>query len=103
MVAPKPGEPLLLYIAATVDAVSMVLVVERPEPCQHQEPEAEEAPGSLPQEAPQEPKAEEAPAPKLCDRANTIAEPQLPEVDLGPINQEATESQLLGAHSNSRG
>jgi hypothetical protein len=28
MVAPEPGEPLLLYIAATVEAVSMALVIE---------------------------------------------------------------------------
>jgi hypothetical protein len=32
MVAPKPGEPLLLYIAATSEAVSMVLVGKRPGP-----------------------------------------------------------------------
>jgi hypothetical protein len=32
MVAPKPGKPLLLYIAATSEAVSMVLVAERPNP-----------------------------------------------------------------------
>jgi hypothetical protein len=31
MVAPEPGEPLPLYIAATSEAVSMVLVVERPD------------------------------------------------------------------------
>jgi hypothetical protein len=30
----------VLYIATTVEAVSTVLVVERPEPRQHQEPEA---------------------------------------------------------------
>jgi dsDNA-binding SOS-regulon protein len=46
MVAPEPSEPLLLYIAATTDAVSMVLVAERPEPHQHQEPKAEEVAGS---------------------------------------------------------
>jgi hypothetical protein len=28
MVAPEPGEPLLLYITATAEAVSMVLVTE---------------------------------------------------------------------------
>jgi hypothetical protein len=28
MVAPEPGEPLLLYIAAIVEAMSMVLVIE---------------------------------------------------------------------------
>jgi hypothetical protein len=32
MVAPEPGEPLLLYIAAILEAVSMVLVAERPDP-----------------------------------------------------------------------
>jgi hypothetical protein len=32
MVAPKSGEPLLLYIAATSEAVSMVLIAERPDP-----------------------------------------------------------------------
>jgi hypothetical protein len=37
MVAPEPGEPLLLYIVATTEAVSMVLVVEQPEPPQPQE------------------------------------------------------------------
>jgi hypothetical protein len=37
MVAPGPGEPLLLYVAATAEAISMVLVVERPGPPQPQE------------------------------------------------------------------
>jgi dsDNA-binding SOS-regulon protein len=32
MVAPEPSEPLMLYIAATSEAVSMVLVAERPDP-----------------------------------------------------------------------
>jgi hypothetical protein len=32
MVAPEPGEPLLLYITATSEAVSMVLVAERLDP-----------------------------------------------------------------------
>jgi dsDNA-binding SOS-regulon protein len=31
VVAPEPGEPLRLYIAATSEAVSMVLVAERPD------------------------------------------------------------------------
>jgi hypothetical protein len=38
MVAPEPGEPLYLYIAAVAEAVSMVLVVERATP-EGQEPE----------------------------------------------------------------
>jgi hypothetical protein len=32
MVAPEPGEHLLLYIAAKAEVVSMVLVTERPKP-----------------------------------------------------------------------
>jgi hypothetical protein len=32
LVAPEPGELLYLYIAATVEAVSMVLVIERTAP-----------------------------------------------------------------------
>jgi hypothetical protein len=32
MVAPEPGEALLLYIVATSEAMSMVLVAERPDP-----------------------------------------------------------------------
>jgi hypothetical protein len=32
MVFPEPGEPLLLYIMATSEAVSMVLVIERSDP-----------------------------------------------------------------------
>jgi hypothetical protein len=32
MVAPEPNEPLLLYITATSEAVSMVLVTERLDP-----------------------------------------------------------------------
>jgi hypothetical protein len=34
MVALEPGEPLLLYIMATTEVMSMVLVAERPEPKQ---------------------------------------------------------------------
>jgi dsDNA-binding SOS-regulon protein len=37
MVALEPREPLMLYIAATAEAVSMILVTERPEPPQPQE------------------------------------------------------------------
>jgi hypothetical protein len=40
MVAPKPGEPLLLCIVATAEAVSMVLVAELSEPPQPQETKA---------------------------------------------------------------
>jgi hypothetical protein len=37
MVAPEPGEHLLLYIATTAEAVSIIQVAERPEPPQPQE------------------------------------------------------------------
>jgi hypothetical protein len=46
MVAPELGEPLLLYIAATTDVMSVVLVTERSEPRQHQEPNGTSASGS---------------------------------------------------------
>jgi hypothetical protein len=38
MVSLEPGKLLLLYIVGTTEAVSIVLVIERPEPHQHQEP-----------------------------------------------------------------
>jgi hypothetical protein len=41
LVAPEPGEPLYLYVAAAAEAVSMVLVVERTAP-EGQEPEGSE-------------------------------------------------------------
>jgi hypothetical protein len=89
MVAPELGEPLLLHIAAIANAVSMVLVVERPEQCQPKQSVAEEA--CQPQEA--------LPTPKRCDVAITVAEPKLLEANLGSGNQEATGSQLKGALS----
>jgi hypothetical protein len=47
MVASEPGEPLLLYVTAIAEAVSMVLVAERPEePPQPQETKEASANGS---------------------------------------------------------
>jgi hypothetical protein len=46
MVAPEPGEPLLLYIATTAEAVSMVLVAERPNPLATHEHGSSSASGS---------------------------------------------------------
>jgi hypothetical protein len=46
MVAPDPGEPLLLYITATSEAVSMVLVAERLDPHGLHEPGSSYADGS---------------------------------------------------------
>jgi dsDNA-binding SOS-regulon protein len=47
MVAPEPGEPLLLYIMATTEVVSMVLVAERSEPQQTQVPKGASASSSI--------------------------------------------------------
>jgi hypothetical protein len=46
VVAPEPGEPLLLYIAAAAEAVSMVLVAERPDPLATHEHGSSSASGS---------------------------------------------------------
>jgi hypothetical protein len=80
MVAPEPGDSLLLYIMVIVDTVSMVLVMERPEPCQPQEPKAEEALGS------QHPEPPSPQALKLCDGTNIVAESQPSEANPGPDN-----------------
>jgi hypothetical protein len=80
MVALEPGEPLLLYIMATTDVMSMVLVVERPDP------KAEEAPDS------QNPEVH--PAPKLSNGTDTIIECHPVEANPGADNQELTGSQL---------
>jgi hypothetical protein len=37
MVSPEPGEPLLLYIVASTEAMSMVLLAEQSEPHPPQE------------------------------------------------------------------
>jgi hypothetical protein len=99
MVAPEPGEPLLLYIATTVEAVSMVLVAERPKlllpqaskgvatsrsgsqnPGPAKEQREGEAVGS------QKPEASPAPKPKV--RSWPL------EAISGPDDQEAAGSQL---------
>jgi hypothetical protein len=90
MVAPEPGEPLLLYIVATTEAMSMVLVAERPKPHQHQKP-----------------KGTSAASFKSLDLGSTggvgVEEAngsQIPEAPLFPVTQigshVATGSQLLG-------
>jgi hypothetical protein len=48
MVAPNPDEPLLLYIMATTEVVSIVLVTERPEPKHPQAPKGALAARSRP-------------------------------------------------------
>jgi hypothetical protein len=46
MVASEPNEPLLLYIIATAEAISMVLIAEQQEPQQPQMPKGPSAGGS---------------------------------------------------------
>jgi dsDNA-binding SOS-regulon protein len=46
MVAPEPGEPLLLYVTTIAEVVSMVLITERSEPPQPQETKEASANGS---------------------------------------------------------
>jgi hypothetical protein len=48
MVALEPGEPLLLYITTTADAISMVLVTEQPELALRQVPKGDATSGSGP-------------------------------------------------------
>jgi hypothetical protein len=89
MVAPEPGEPLLLYITATADVMSMVLVMEWPDP------KAEQESMSQPLEA--------HPALKHGDGPDTIVECPPLDANLGADNQEVTRSQLSGAISDSGG
>jgi hypothetical protein len=70
VVAPEPGEPLLLYIVATAEAVSMVLVAERPEPLAAHEHGSSSASGS----------GSRDPGPAGRPEAGHIAGSQLPEV-----------------------
>jgi hypothetical protein len=50
MVAPEPGEPLLLYIVATTKVISMMLVVEQLKPKQPQVLKGAPAAGSRSQD-----------------------------------------------------
>jgi hypothetical protein len=67
MVAPEPSEPLLLYITATAEVMSMLLVAERLEPKQPQ---------------------------ALKGSPTTGSRSQYPDLVEGPRNQEASGSQL---------
>jgi hypothetical protein len=77
MVAPEPGEPILLYIVATSEAVSMVLVAERPDPHNIHELGGSSADGSGSQD----------PGPVEEPRAITVAGSQSPEAAMGPHDQ----------------
>jgi hypothetical protein len=77
MVAPEPGEPLLLYIMATSEAVSMVPVAERPNPHSTHELGSSSADGSGSQD----------PGPVEEPRAVAAAGSQSLEVAVGPHDQ----------------
>jgi hypothetical protein len=74
MVAPEPGEPLLLYIVATSEAMSMVLVTERPDPHDLHELGSSSADKSGSQD----------PGPTEEPGVVTAARSQSPEVTAGP-------------------
>jgi hypothetical protein len=74
MVAPEPGEPPLLYIMATSEAMSMVLVAERPDPHSTHELGSSFADGSGSQD----------PGPVEEPRAVAAAGSQCPEATVGP-------------------
>jgi dsDNA-binding SOS-regulon protein len=74
MVASEPGEPLLLYIAATSEAMSMVLVAKRFDPHAPHELESSSADGSGSQD----------PQPMEEPRADAAAGSQSPEATMAP-------------------
>jgi hypothetical protein len=74
MVALKPREPLLLYIATITKAVSMVLVVERPKPPHPQETKETSVNGSGSQD----------PEPVGSPDVGVTAESHLPEASVAP-------------------
>jgi hypothetical protein len=99
MVALQPGDPLLLYIAAIAEVVSMVLVTEWPDPKQPQalkgapavrsrSPDLNPAKGTRVQEASRSQLLEPTLSPETQIRS------QLPEVPSGPTDQEAPGSRI---------
>jgi hypothetical protein len=90
MVATVLGEPLLLYIAATAEAVSMVLVAERLDPHNPRELGSSSADGSGSQDPGpvEEPRTGEAGSqlPEICP-AHGDTGSQLPEAASGPHDQ----------------
>jgi hypothetical protein len=82
MVAPEPGEPLLLYIAATSEAMSMVLVAKWPDPHGLHELGSSSADGLGSQD----------PGPVEEPGANPAAGSQSPKAVTGPPDQTVTGS-----------
>jgi hypothetical protein len=108
MVAPEPGEPLLRYITMTADAISMVLVAERPEPSPPLDPKGAVASGLGSQDLEPKEEAREGDAvgshePKATPAPEPQAGSQPPEAITGPDDQEAAGSQLPEAFSGPGG
>jgi hypothetical protein len=92
MVAPEPGEPLLLYIATTLEAVSMVLVAERPDPHNTHELRCSSADGSGSQDL----------GPMEEPRAIAVAGPQSPKAAAGPHDQTVVGSRTSEVSSDAK-
>jgi hypothetical protein len=92
IVAPEPSEPLLLYIAATSEAVSMVLVAEQPDPHNTHELGSSSADGSGSQD----------PGPVEEPRAITAAGSQSSEATAGPHDQAVVGSQTSEVSSGTK-
>jgi hypothetical protein len=97
MVAPEPDEPLLLYIMATSEGVSMMLVAEQPDPHDLHELGSSSVDGSGSQDPgpTEEPGAADgsgSPNPRLADESGAADGSQSPEVTHGPPDQGVTRS-----------
>jgi hypothetical protein len=97
MVALEPGKPLLLYVVATTEVMSMVLVTERPEPRQHQALKGAPVADSGSQDpnptggpVDKEASGSQIPEPTLSPEPQIGS--QLPEAASGPEDQGASES-----------
>jgi hypothetical protein len=95
MVAVEPSEHLLLYIAATAEIISMVLVAERPKPKQPQVLKGAHAAGSGSQDLdPTEGSWDKEASGSQIPESTLSVEPQmgslLPEAPSGPEDQEAS-------------
>jgi hypothetical protein len=106
MVAPKPGEPLLLYVTATAEAVSMVLVTERLEPPQPQETKEASTNGSRSQDlelagspgvrdTAGSQLSEASPAPEPQGGINSATVPRHPEAFLDPRSHKPSGSEPM--------
>jgi hypothetical protein len=99
MVTPEPGEPLLHYIMAIAEVISMVLVAEQPKPKQPQTLKGAPTTGSGSQDLdPAEGSRDQEASGSQQSEPTLSPEPQigsqLSEVPSGPEDQEASRSQI---------